>query len=140
MPPKGGKRAKRGKKFVPEETDKKTPFKEDGQDYAIITSLLGGFNIRVSILDTKTELICGIPGKFRKKMWVKKDDIILVGIRSFQQDKCDLLYKYSPEEVSKLVSYGEIPVQNTEEGETTTLEYFENGEEENDQEIDLEEL
>ena len=40
-----------------------------------------------------------ISGKMRKKVWMAAGDVILVSLRDFQDDKCDTLMKYFPEEV-----------------------------------------
>lgn len=37
------------------------------------------------------------------------DDIVLVGLRDFQDEKCDILLKYLIDEVRNLKQYGEIP-------------------------------
>lgn len=46
-------------------------------------------------------------------------DIILVGIREFEDDKCDIIHKYKLEEVRSLKEKKEIPEnleENTEDG------------------------
>jgi len=106
---KGGKRVRRGKKIGGEEVDSAIPFKNDMQEYAQVTKLLGNMNILARIFGSNnTEKLCVIPGKFKKKVWINKDDIILVSIRSFQEEKCDVIYKYSPNEARKLIKLGEI--------------------------------
>jgi len=106
---KGGKRVRRGKKIGGEEVDAPIPFKNDQQEYAQVTKLLGNMNILARIFgDNNKEKLCVIPGKFKKKLWINKDDIILISNRSFQEDKCDVIYKYSPNEARKLIKFGEI--------------------------------
>lgn len=39
----------------------------------------------------------------------KIDDIILIGLRDFQDEKCDVIWKYYPEEAKTLKAMGEIP-------------------------------
>ena len=48
---------------------------------------------------------------FSKESKSKKtiDDIILVGLRDFQDEKCDVIWKYYPEEAKTLKALGEIP-------------------------------
>jgi translation initiation factor 1A len=36
-------------------------------------------------------------------------DIVLIGLREFQQDKADVIHKYTAEEARNLQSYGELP-------------------------------
>ena len=55
-----------------------------------------------------------IRGAMRNKIWIRLSDIILVSLRDYQDSKCDVIMKYSDEEVRNLKSYGELP-------ETTSL-------------------
>ena len=48
-------------------------------------------------------------GKMRKRQWIRADDTILVGLRDFQDNKCDVIHKYKHEEVKRLIDLGEIP-------------------------------
>ena len=45
----------------------------------------------------------------RKKIWVGAGDIILVSLRDYQDDKGDVILKYSAEEARLLKSMGELP-------------------------------
>ena len=81
-----------------------SPFKEVDQEYAQVTKLLGDRRILAKILNDKeesdetdsNERLCIIPGKFRKKIWINKEDIILIGTREhLNGNKCDVLYKYN---------------------------------------------
>lgn len=38
-----------------------------------------------------------------------KGDIVLVGLREFQADKCDIIHKYTTDEARSLQAYGELP-------------------------------
>ncbi len=38
-----------------------------------------------------------------------KGDIVLVGLREFQDEKADIIHKYTTEEARNLQSYGELP-------------------------------
>lgn len=107
--PKGGKRIRRGKKQG-EQSKRQLEFKEAEQDYAIVDKVLGGCRLEVTLTDQSTHLAI-IPGKFRKRVWINKSDVILVGIRKFGDDKVDVMHKYVPEEVRKLIQYEEIPAK-----------------------------
>ena len=45
----------------------------------------------------------------KKKQWIKAGDIILVSLREFEQNKCDVIYLYTLKEGRKLKSLGELP-------------------------------
>merc|ERR1719281_1837475 len=53
--------------------------------------------------------LCHIRGKLRKKVWINNSDIILVGLRDYQDAKADVIQKYSADEARNLKSYGEFP-------------------------------
>ncbi len=36
-------------------------------------------------------------------------DIVLVGLREFEQEKCDVIHKYTTDEARSLQAYGELP-------------------------------
>lgn len=107
---KGGKRAKKGKKFVPENTKSKHLLLKDDKDqeYVKVVSLLG--ECRVKTEDRNgTVRICNIRGKMRKRVWIAANDIVLIGLRDFQDDKGDIIHKYSMAEAKELVKRNEIP-------------------------------
>uniref|UniRef100_T1IMG0 Eukaryotic translation initiation factor 4C n=1 Tax=Strigamia maritima TaxID=126957 RepID=T1IMG0_STRMM len=104
---KGGKNRRRGKNE--NETEKRELiFREDGQEYAQVTKMLGNGRLEAMCFDGIKRL-CHIRGKLRKKVWINQADIILVGLRDYQDAKADVILKYNPDEARNLKSYGEIP-------------------------------
>jgi translation initiation factor 1A len=81
--------------------------KEQGQEYAKVIALMGEGRVQAICADG-VERICHIRGTLRKKVWIVKDDIILVSLRDFQDKKGDILVKYCEQEVRQLRSMGEI--------------------------------
>ncbi|KAF0286917.1 Eukaryotic translation initiation factor 1A, X-chromosomal [Amphibalanus amphitrite] len=115
-PRKGGKNRRRGKNE--NEADKRELiFKEDGQEYAQVAKMLGNGRLEAMCFDGVKRL-CHIRGKLRKKVWINQGDIVLVGLREFQDQKADVILKYNDDEARNLKTYGEIPdsVQITEAG------------------------
>lgn len=47
-----------------------------------------------------------------KKVWIAAGDIVLVGLRDYQDDKADVILKYMSDEARLLKAYGELP-ENT---------------------------
>merc|ERR1712126_304907 len=68
--------------------------------------------------------LCHIRGKLRKKVWIAQSDIVLVGLRDYQDAKADVILK----------SYGEFP-ESVKINETVTF-----GDENMDDGIDFEEM
>lgn len=82
--------------------------------------MLGNGRLEAQCFDGVKRL-CHIRGKMRKKVWVGTGDIVLIGLRDFQDGKADVILKYSPDEARSLKAHGEISkdtniVENTEEG------------------------
>merc|ERR1711924_475989 len=103
---KGGKNRRRGKNEGEEKRE--LIFKEDGQEYAQVIRMLGNGRLDAQCIDGVKRL-CHIRGKMRKKVWVSTGDIILVGLRDFQDEKADVILKYNADEARSLKAYGELP-------------------------------
>lgn len=115
----GGKGHKRAKRWVPKE-EGHTPIKIDNEtDYAVVNMMLGNGRMQVTCLGDKQTRLAIVRGSMYKKVWIAKEDIVLVSLRDFQEDKCDVIHKYSAEEVKKLKNDGAIPVNvhNTDDVE-----------------------
>ena len=82
---KGGKNRRRGKNEN-EETKRQLEFKEPGQEYSQVVRMLGNGRCECYCFDGVTRL-GHIRGKMRKKVWVSAGDIVLVGLREYQDDK-----------------------------------------------------
>lgn len=103
----GGKNRRRGKGDG-EESKRELEFKEDGQEYAQVVKMLGNGRCECYCYDGVTRL-GHIRGKMRKKVWITTGDIVLCGKREFQDEKVDIIHKYSADEARNLKQYGELP-------------------------------
>ncbi|BGP50989.1 Translation initiation factor 1A [Rhodotorula kratochvilovae] len=105
--PKGGKNRRRGKNE--NDGDKRElVFKEEGQEYGQVLKMLGNGRVEAMCFDGEKRL-AHIRGKMRKKVWINQGDIVLLSLRDFQDDKADVIQKYSADEARKLKQYGELP-------------------------------
>ena len=88
---KGGKKHKRNKNRDIETTTIR--FKEDGQEYAQITKCKGNcrFDVKCSDGKDRAAILCGT---MRKRKFVNLNDIVLVSLRDFQDDLCDIMDSY----------------------------------------------
>ena len=102
----GGNKRKKGKKQVQE--DRELRYKEESEEYAQIIKILGDGRFQCKCADG-VDRIAHVRGKMRKRTWLANGDIILVSIREFEPEKCDVVEKYKEKEVAKLKSVGEIP-------------------------------
>jgi translation initiation factor 1A len=104
---KGGKKGKKGKR-PSEQVERKIVFKEEFQEYCQVTKLLGNCRLEGNCFDGKTRQ-CNIRGSMRKKIWIKVGDIVIVSLREFEDNKCDIIYLYQPKEVKKLINSEKKP-------------------------------
>ena len=79
-----------------------------GQEYAQVVKMLGNGRCECFCFDGITRL-GHIRGKMRKKVWITAGDIILVAKRDFQDEKVDIVHKYTADEARNLKQYGELP-------------------------------
>ena len=70
--------------------------------------MLGQGRLEAYCMDGKNRQ-CHIRGKMRKKVWVAAGDIVLVSLREYQDEKGDVILKYSADEARALKAAGEIP-------------------------------
>ena len=70
--------------------------------------MLGNNRLDAQCIDGVKRL-AHIRGKMRKKVWVNAGDVVLVGLRDYQDGKADVILKYSAEEARALKAYGELP-------------------------------
>jgi translation initiation factor 1A len=105
---KGGKNVKKGKKGNGEAERRDLLFKEDGQEYAQVLRMLGDGRLALQCYDDvpRTGLI---RGTMRRRVWINVGDIVLIGLREFQEDKADVIHKYTSEEARSLQAYDELP-------------------------------
>lgn len=105
--PKGGKRGKIGPNSL-SRTNRELIRKEEQQEYGQAMKMLGSGHIQVYCFDGKTRL-GHIRGKMAKRVWVNAGDIVLLGLRDYQDEKADIIGKYSADEVRQLRKLGDLP-------------------------------
>ncbi len=77
----------------------------------IIESLLGANKLRVRCQDDKIR-ICRIPGKLRKRVWMRENDVIIVEPWEIQGEKFgDAIWKYTPAQAEWLRRKGILKLQ-----------------------------
>ncbi|MCD4666309.1 translation initiation factor eIF-1A [archaeon] len=76
------------------------------QVLGIIDQRLGGSRMRVRCLDGKTR-ICRIPGRLKRKLWIREGDTLLIEPWEFEQDtRGDVIFKYRPNQIDWLKRKG----------------------------------
>lgn len=136
---KGGKQHRKTKGNIADETKKQIEFKEDGQEYALISKMLGNGRCECKCADGMTRL-GHIRGKMRKRVWINMGDTVLVSLRDYQDEKADIIHKYSADEVKKLHAYGEIHTNMTAQSQELSTINDDNPNEEEECPIDFDDI
>jgi translation initiation factor 1A len=78
----------------------------------ILEQRVGGSRMRVRCMDAKVRL-CRIPGKLKRRLWVREGDVLIVEPWEFDGDaKGDVVYKYRPGQVAFLKRKGYLDKLN----------------------------
>ena len=117
---KGGKKHKRMKNET--ENMNELIFKEDGQDYALVTDMLGHGRCYTKAYSDGICRLSVIRGIMRKKSkyFIRKGDTVLIGLRDYQDEKSDIIHLYSEDDVKMLKMYNEIEI---DEEKDTNVEF-----------------
>src|SRR3989344_5124215 len=78
---------------------------KNGEVIGTIIQRYGGNRMEVLGTDGKTRN-CRVPGKYKRQLWLRPKDIVLIKIWEFDKDKGDIIYKYRPNEVTQLKKKG----------------------------------
>ena len=88
----------------------KTP--RNDEVLGVLDSRLGASRCDVRCMDGKTRN-CRIPGRLKRKLWVREGDIVLVQPWEFGGDeKGDIIFKYRPAQVKWLQKNGYLDQMN----------------------------
>jgi|TARA_B110000503_G_scaffold310_1_gene435 translation initiation factor 1A len=103
---KGGKKHKRNKNYTSD--TKALRYKEEDQEYAKVTKCKGNCRFEVLCCDGKTRaaVLCG---GMRKRKFINQGQLVLVSIREWQDDICDIIDSYEESHAKRLKSEKEIP-------------------------------
>lgn len=141
-----GKIGKRHKKITSRNVDEHAETQQivyradDGsQDYGYVRDSLGSCRFNVACNDGKARI--GIlRGNMRKRVWITKGDLVLFSVRDFEDDKVDVIHKYTSCQVKSLAGElskelaalyaGSSAYASVDGGETTDQFFaFEDGDE-----------
>ena len=76
------------------------------QTFGILEQRLGGSRMRVRCLDGKTR-ICRVPGRLKKKLWVREGDVLLIEPWELGgEKKGDVIFKYTHNQANWLKRKG----------------------------------
>ena len=107
---KKGKKGKKGYQAQNNETNLRVtlPYKPKGEMFAVAETFQGGSRLQLICEDGERRM-GRIPGKLRRRMWVRENDLLIIVPWSFQDSKADVKFRYTPTQTSNLKRLGKIP-------------------------------
>lgn len=76
-----------------------------GEFIGIITQRLGGNRMHVTATDGKTRN-CRVPGKYKRRLWLRPKDFVIIIPWKDNDEKGDVIYKYNSSEKIQLKKKG----------------------------------
>ena len=133
---KGGNKFKKMKKGMGEVLTK-LETADKFQNYAQVISMLGDGRIKIKcIIDDKVIDKLGIiRGSMRKRQWINPGDIVIVCIRDFEPDKCDVVYVYPKDRRNQIIKKAQLDFGDKKINQNFDEIEFYNSDEENEEEM-----
>jgi translation initiation factor 1A len=97
---------KKREKWTEEEEIARTRIPKEGEILGIVELMLGSDKLRVQCDDGR-ERIVRIPGKLRKRVWIRVGDLILIQPWKVMSDRrADVIWRYTPTQARWLEKRG----------------------------------
>jgi len=91
----------------------RAPLPKQGEIIGIIEQRLGGNKMSVNCLDGKNRN-CRVPGRLRRKLWLRPDDVVIIQPWELDDKKGDVLFKYRPNQIAWLKQQGHLKNEKSE--------------------------
>ena len=91
----------------------RAPLPKKGEIIGIIEQRLGGNRMMVNCLDNKKRN-CRVPGRLRRKLWLRPNDVVIVQPWETDNTKGDLLFKYRTNQITWLKNQGYLKTEKSE--------------------------
>jgi translation initiation factor 1A len=79
----------------------------------ILEQRLGGNRISVSCTDKITRN-CRVPGRLKRRLWLRPGDVVIVEPWEFDNEKGDVIFKYTPTQIQWLKNKGLLAEEDKE--------------------------
>lgn len=86
---------------------------KEGEVIGIIEQRLGGNKMMVSCTDGKSRN-CRVPGRLRRKLWLRPGDVVIVEPWELDDTKGDVIFKYNFTQVAWLKKTGHLKTEEME--------------------------
>ena len=91
----------------------RAPLPKDRELIGIIDQRYGGNKMKVNCLDGK-ERNCRVPGRLRRRLWLRPNDVVIIEPWELDDTKGDILLKYHPNQVKWLRKNGHLETEEEE--------------------------
>lgn len=91
----------------------RAPLPKEGEVLGIIEQRLGGNKMMVTCVDGKSRN-CRVPGRLKRRLWLRPDDVVIVEPWELDDNKADVLLKYKPNQVAWLKKNGYLESESAE--------------------------
>ena len=117
----GGNAKKQGRKHQESGEKREVEMKREGEEYGYVIEMKGGCECIVR-KENNEEVRCKIGGKFRgrnkRSNYIEKGTMLIIGERSWEEGRADVIYVYDKEEKERMrEEFGIRMVENREEYE-----------------------
>jgi len=129
----GGNAKKQGRKHQESGEKGEVEMKREGEEYGYVIEMKGGCECIVR-KENEVEVRCKIGGKFRgrnkRSNYIEKGTMLIIGERSWEEGRADVIYVYDKEEKERMrEEFGIRMVENREEYEEESGIEFRKGNE-----------
>lgn len=90
---------------TPEQGFVRARMPRQGELLGVILQRYGGNRMEVKTTDGKSRN-CRVPGKYKKKLWLRPGDFIIITVWVDDDSKGDIIFKYNPTMVTQLRKKG----------------------------------
>jgi len=92
----------------PEYIRVKLPNRKKSEIFAVAEQLLGGSRLIAMCEDGKSRM-ARIPGRMKRRMWIRVGDLLIVKPWEFQDEKADVAYRYTKTQAYYLSKKRKLP-------------------------------
>lgn len=96
-----------------EPTIKRAKLPKEGEVIGIIEQRLGGNKMMVNCLDGRSRN-CRVPGRLKRKLWLRPGDVVIVEPWELDNKKGDILFKYKINQIEWLKKQGYLKTEKEE--------------------------
>ena len=118
----GGNAKKQGRKYQETGEKRRVEVAGEGEEYGYVKEMKGGSECIVKMIKGEREMRCKIGGKFRgrnkRSNYIEKGTLLIIGERSWEEGRGDVMYVYDKEEKERMrEEFGIKIIDNHEEDE-----------------------